>query len=101
MSSCVGTIADKNALSSLTLNKNNQNANDSFKGLLSATAVSHDKIELVFDAAAGDPESLSYEIYVNNSSLPIRVSGSSLVNSKTIDGSYIFTVTGTFFKNKI
>ncbi len=100
ISSCVGTIADKNAQSSVTLNESSQNANDSFKGLLSATAVAHDKVELVFDAASGDPSSLSYEIYVNNSSLPIKVSGSSLINSKTIDGSYIFTVTGLSLKTK-
>lgn len=98
--SCVGTVADKNAKSSVTVNTKKNSSEESFKGLQSAKAVAHDKIELVFDPASGNPVNLSYEVYVNNSSLPIKISGSSLEYSKTVDQSYIFTITGLKLKTK-
>jgi hypothetical protein len=98
LSSCVGTIKDKNALNSTTQSIANTKLANIFKGLQSAKAVAHDKVELVFTPVEGDPATLSYEVYINNSSIPIKISGNSLEASKTIDQNYLYTVTGLTLK---
>ena len=92
LSACVGTVEDKNALEAA--NKSTGDASDviSFDGLVSAQAISQDKIELYFRPADGEKASLTYEIYVNNGPVPIKVTASSLALNAT--GLYTFTVTG-------
>lgn len=92
LSACVGTVEDKNALEAA--NKSTGDASDviSFDGLVSAQAISQDKIELYFRPADGDKATLTYEIYVNNGPVPIKVTASSL--TLNANGLYVFTVTG-------
>lgn len=92
--SCVGTIKDKNSQSSNSSQVDSDGGLSSYRGFKSATAVAHDKIELVFEPAVGDPASLVYEIFTNFSSIPLKLSASVLENSKTINGDYLYTVTG-------
>lgn len=91
LTSCVGTVADKNSQLS-KINASNSNGSFSFEGIKTATGVSHDKIELIFEPATGEPSDLVYEIYVNNSNIPIKIGGASLAINAS--GDYYFTVTG-------
>ena len=92
--SCVGTIADKNAQSSLNMKGDEEAAIEKFNGLLSVTPVAHDKIELVFEPVDIEANKVSYQIYVNNSEYPYVLSGTSLENSKTVEGNYLYTMIG-------
>ena len=80
LTSCVGTISDKNAKDSKIQSSGTGSAAASFEGLQKANPISHDKIELSFMPASGDPSVLTYEIYVNNSPIPIRIGGASSGN---------------------
>jgi hypothetical protein len=91
--SCVGTVVDKNAKTSITQASGSGTASNTFDGISKVNAISHNKIELFFSpASSGDPSTLTYEIYVNNSPIPIKVSGKSLKTDPA--GLYYFTVTG-------
>lgn len=92
VSSCVGTVKDKDAPSSNILSKATGGAAASFEGLQMVNPVSHDKVELFFLPADGDPGDLTYEIYINNSPIPIKIGGRSL--STNASGFYYFAVTG-------
>lgn len=92
--SCVGTIADKNALSSYNMKGDDDTQVEKFAGLYSATPVAHDKIELVFQPVDVDANKVNYEIYVNNSDYQFVLSGTSLEGSKTVEGNYLYTMTG-------
>lgn len=92
--SCVGTVKDKNSQSSNSTQIDSDTGLADYRGLKSATAVAHNKVELVFEPAVGEPATLVYEIYTNFSSIPLRISASVLENSKTINGDYLYTVTG-------
>lgn len=92
--SCVGTIADKNSQSSFNMKGDEAAAIEKFSGLLSVTPVAHDKIELVFEPVDIESSKVSYQIYVNNSEYPYVLSGTSLENSKTVEGNYLYTMIG-------
>lgn len=91
--SCVGTINNKNSLKSLSINGESEPGIEQFQGLLSATAIAHDKVELVFTPVEdAGPEEINYSIYTDNSDYPYVVSGSTLETSKTAEGNYLYTV---------
>lgn len=90
--SCVGTVSDKNAKDSKVQSTTSSNAAASFEGLQSINPISHDKVELFFLPASGDPANLTYEIYINNSPIPVKIGGRSL--STNASGLYYFAVTG-------
>lgn len=92
--SCVGTIADKNSQSSFNMKGDEAAEVEKFSGLLSVTPVAHDKIELVFEPVDLEPAKVSYQIYINNSEYPFVLSGTSLENSKTVEGNYLYTMIG-------
>lgn len=92
LTSCVGTVSDKNAKQSTVQSSTSSSASSSFSGLQGARPISNDKIELEFYPAEGDPAKLTYEIYVNNSPLPLKIAGRSL--STTSTGLYYFVING-------
>lgn len=89
--SCVGTVKDQNAQSANVISSGSKSTPISFDGLQFVNPVSHDKIELYFAEAETDAAEVIYEIYVNNSPTPIKVSNKSL--NKTAQGLFLFTVT--------
>lgn len=91
LASCVGTVADKNAQTAANQSTGDSSKVASFDGITSVIPIAHDKVELYFRPAEGDPTSLVYEIYINNAPLPIKVTGNSLVLNAS--GLYVFTVT--------
>lgn len=91
LASCVGTVEDKNAQSAQNQSTGDTSHVASFDGLVRAIPIAQDKIELYFYPADGDSANLIYEIYVNNSPLPIKVTGNSLTVNAS--GLYVFTVT--------
>lgn len=89
--SCVGTVKTKNASQGNIVSNGSKTVGVSFAGLIQANPISHDKIELTFYPAKGDQANLTYEIYINGSPTPIKISGLSLpINSK---GSMYTTIT--------
>ncbi len=92
LSSCVGTIEDKNAQVAANKTTGDSSKAFSFDGLVNAVGVAHDKIELSFAPADADKTAVTYEIYVNNGPIPIKVTGNSL--SVNASGLYVFTVSG-------
>lgn len=90
LTSCVGTVKDSNPKTSDILNTGAKAPAISFDGLIKATPISHDKVELQFRGADGADE-IIYEIYVNNSPIPIKLNSRSLVLKS--NGNYFFTIT--------
>lgn len=92
ISSCVGTIEDKNP----DTTKPAEIASKSipFNGLTRAIAISNSRVELYFLPAPGVPDSLTYLIYINNNPSPIEVKGSALEINPL--GEYRYTVTNLF-----
>ncbi len=90
--SCVGTVEDKNAKDSKVQNATSSDDASSFEGLQLVNAISHDKVELFFYPADGDPNNLTYEIYINNSPMPIKIGGRSLITNAS--GFYYFQISG-------
>lgn len=88
--SCVGEVKDQNAKKGDIVEATAKNTPISFEGLQYVNAVSSSKIELFFSEAETSAEEVIYEIYVNNSPIPIKVSNKSL--SKNAQGLYLFTV---------
>jgi len=89
--SCVGTVKDANPKTTNILNNGSKAPPISFNGLIKAEAVAQDKVELQFSPADGSDD-IIYEIYVNNSPIPIKVNGKSL--NLNASGNYLFTVIG-------
>lgn len=90
LASCVGTVKDSNPKTSDILNTGKNAPPISFDGLIKVTPISHDKVELLFRAADGADE-IIYEIYVNNSPIPIKLNSRSLATNSS--GNYFFTIT--------
>ncbi len=90
IASCIGTVKDSNLKTTNILNSSSSAAAVSFNGLIKATAISNDKIELQFSPADGADE-IVYEIYVNNSPIPIKVNSRSLILNSS--GNYLTTIT--------
>ena len=90
LTACVGTVEDKNAQVAANQSTGDSSKVVSFDGLVNAVAISADKIELYFRPADGEKSALTYEIYVNNGPVPIKVTGNSLSLNAT--GLYVFTV---------
>lgn len=91
MISCVGEVKDQNAKKGDIVEATPKSTPISFDGLQYVNPVSNSKIELFFSEALTDAEEVIYEIYVNNSPIPIKVSNKSL--NKNAQGLYLFTVT--------
>lgn len=91
ITSCIGTVKDANPKETNILNSGSAAPAISFDGLIKAEAVAHNKIELQFSPADG-ADDIIYEIYVNNSPIPVKVNGKSL--NLNASGNYLFTVTG-------
>ncbi len=90
--SCVGTIEDKNPAITKPAEVGTENV--AFNGLSRAIPISNARVELYFNPAPGSPDSLTYLIYINNSSSPIEVKGGALESNPV--GEYRYTVTGLF-----
>lgn len=90
--SCVGTIEDKNP--AITKPAEVSRESVAFNGLSRAIPISNARVELYFNPASGNPDSLTYLIYINNSSSPIEVKGGALESNPI--GEYRYTVTGLF-----
>lgn len=88
--SCVGTVKDLNPKTSNILNTGSDAPAISFDGLITAKAISNDKVELQFRPADGADE-IVYEIYINNSPIPIKLNSRSL--TLTSSGNYLTTIT--------
>ncbi|MBY0414951.1 MAG: hypothetical protein K2Q18_12345 [Bdellovibrionales bacterium] len=83
LSSCVGTVKDKNSQSGNITDTGNASSASTFNGLTSANPISHNKVELSFFPAKGDQANLTYEIYINGSPIASKLSGKTLIiNSK-------------------
>lgn len=91
LTSCVGTVEDKNAKLAANQSLGDVTNSIAFDGLTKVTAISQDKVELYFYPADSDKTITVYEIYINNGPFPIKVTGNSL--SVNASGLYIFTVT--------
>lgn len=89
--SCVGTVKDVTTKESNILNSGTNAPPVSFDGLIKANAVSNDKIELQFSPAESSVD-IVYEIYINNSPIPIKLNSKSLVPNSS--GNFLFTVIG-------
>lgn len=89
--SCVGTIDDKNSPQSNILNSPTSQAATSFDGIYKAQAISHDKVEILFRPAVSTGE-VVYELYINNSSIPLRLYEKSLIKNSA--GYYYYLVSG-------
>lgn len=76
ISSCVGTIEDKDL--DTTKSPNLKESFFSYAGLQRTNSVSNTSIELYFSPFPGNPEDVTYLIYVNNAPSPIEVKGSAL-----------------------
>ena len=90
--SCVGTVVDKAVKDSAVQTSTSNKDAASFDGIQTINAISNDKVELLFLPASGDPSELVYEIYINNSPIPIKIAGKSLQTNSS--GFYYFLVTG-------
>ncbi|MDD0854246.1 fibronectin type III domain-containing protein [Halobacteriovorax sp. GB3] len=86
--SCVGTVEDKNPQS--TKNASYGSKEISFSGIVKAVGIANDKIEVSFLPASGNPQDLTYKIYVNNSLTPLEIKGDSLVINQS--GNYQYVV---------
>lgn len=88
ITSCVGTIEDKNPPETKAAEVGGESI--AFSGLTRVIPIAHNKVELYFSPAPGAPNNLVYLIFVNNSQIPIEVSGSSLEITTT--GEYRYTL---------
>ncbi len=90
VSSCVGTVEDKNPQASKNLSSGSVDV--SFSGVNEVLAISDDKVEVYFFPANGNSADMTYRIYVNDSTTPIEVKGDSLFINNY--GQYVYTVSG-------
>lgn len=99
--SCVGTVEDKNPKT--TKGASSDKKAIFFEGVFNAVPVAHDKVEVFFFPAAGDPREYTYLIVYDGLSIPITVPGSTLrpdyrgllkvtVNQLQINTKYTFNV---------
>lgn len=88
LTSCVGTIEEKNP--DTTKNTKSSEVPVEFNGIIDAVAISHDKVELYFFPASGNPENLVYLIYINNGKTPLEVKANAFFT--TTEGAYVYTV---------
>ncbi|EQC45235.1 fibronectin type III domain protein [Bacteriovorax sp. BSW11_IV] len=90
LSSCVGTVEDKNP----KLSKSAATGGEEimFSGVNEVIPVSDDKVEVYFYPASGNVSDMTYQIFVNNTKVPIEVKGESLQLNQY--GQYMYTVTG-------
>jgi hypothetical protein len=88
ISSCVGTIEEKNPENTKGATTSSESV--AFGGLTKAVAVAHNKVELYWFPAAGNPEVLTYFIYINNSLNPAAIPATSLETTEA--GLLTFTV---------
>ena len=89
--SCVGTVNDKNNSESSIAGTKDRSASISFEGLVKVSAISDTKIEVFFREANDAPTDIIYELYVNNSSIPLNISPKTASRS---GGLLKYTVTG-------
>jgi hypothetical protein len=92
LTSCVGTVTDKNAKVGKITSEGDQVSSISFNGLSGVNPIAHDKIELFFFPATGDQNSIIYEVYVNSSLTPIPFAPASLTLNSS--GEYRAVVSG-------
>lgn len=90
-SACVGTIENKNSQKSNVLNTTSSTGAISFDGIYKATAIAHDKIEILFRPAVASTE-VVYELYIDNSSIPLKLYEKALI--KNAAGYYYYLLTG-------
>lgn len=76
---CVGTVQETSTPGSLKFD--NPPTTFTFPGIVTARAVSHNKVELEFYPASG--QNISYKLYVNNSTTPYPIDPQSLL---TVNG---------------
>jgi hypothetical protein len=88
--SCVGTVKDKNLSESNVASSQGNSTPISFEGLARVTPISNTKVELFFYEAVTSANEVVYEIYVNNSAVPIKLSSKSV--PKVSGGLLLFTV---------
>lgn len=74
--SCVGTVEDKNPLT--TKGAAAKTTPLTFEGIFQATPIAHDKVDVFFYPAVGDPRSFTYFIYYDGASQPITIPGATL-----------------------
>lgn len=65
---------------------------DQYKGLVSAVAISHNKVELKFSPISGNPQDIIYHFFINNSDTSIQITGNSLKTNSA--GLYSYTLDG-------
>lgn len=92
IASCVGTVQDKNAPSSKVASSEAKSTPISFEGLAKLNPIAENKIEVYFYEAETSADEVTYELYVNNSAVPIKLSSKSL--PKISGGFLVFTLGG-------
>lgn len=102
LSSCVGTIQDADSTKTIGAGEGSEKGID-YAGILSARAIAHDKVEIFFPVAEGDPDELAYVIRYDGQQIPLYIFGSSLrpdyrgqlratVKNLNISSNYVFSV---------
>lgn len=89
LASCVGTVQETSAPQNLQFK--NPPTTFPFPGIVSARAISHNKIEIEFYPASGGSE-ISYKLFVNNSTVPLSIDPQSLL--RVAAGKLLYTVDG-------
>jgi hypothetical protein len=92
LTSCVGTVKDKNAKAGNITSDGDKSSSINFTGLSRVNPIAHDKIELFFFPASGDQNSIIYEVYINSSLTPIPFAPASLTLNSS--GEYRAVVNG-------
>jgi len=88
--SCVGTVQQADTPSSLQIPSEVITFN--YTGLTTARAIANDKIEVEFMPSTGNPEEISYSLYVNDSTTPVNLDPQSILT--TVGGRLLYTVEG-------
>lgn len=102
-SSCVGTITDADSTKTVGAAGEGKNKGIEYNGIISAKAISNDKVEIYFPVAEGDPDNLAYVIRYDGQQIPLYIFGTSLrpdyrgqlkttVKNLNIASSYVFSV---------
>ena len=90
--SCVGTVQNKNLPVSNVADSAHKTTPISFDGLVKVQGVSDSKIEVFFYEAVTVADEVIYEVYVNNSAIPIKLSSKS--TPKVSGGMLLYTMSG-------
>lgn len=88
LASCVGVIKDKNPKQTQGAGINQETTE--FQGLKAVKPISQDKIAITFSPAVGNPQDLSYLIFINGADLPQKVTGEAL--EQDAQGNYNYNI---------